>query len=409
MSSVFRLIAILSLVFLGLFPRDTAAQGFSALARVVPGSAAAAPRGDGFALTLALTQPVPFRVFTLTDPARLVVDFGELDWTGVAPETFNLSSHVEQVSLGRLVPGWSRLVLALTGPYTIATAEMTTGQPPRLDVILTPATPSDFAAASGAPDSALFRLPDPVTNLPPARLRQQGDRPIVVVLDPGHGGIDPGASRNGVDEAPLMLRFARELREVLLRTGRFNVVLTRESDIFVALERRQSIARAAGADVFISLHADALAEGQARGATVYTLSDTASDLASEKLAERHDRADLLAGLDLSAEDDRIAGILMDLARTETQPRADALADYLVGALGAHVGPLYKRPRLSAAFSVLKAPDIPSVLIELGFLSNPGDLENLLSEDWRARAAVAVRDALLAWAVADAAEAALVRQ
>ncbi len=248
-----------------------------------------------------------------------------------------------------------------------------------------------------------------MTNLPPARLRQQGDRPIVVVLDPGHGGIDPGASRNGVDEAPLMLRFARELREVLLRTGRFDVVLTREADIFVPLERRQSIARAAGADVFISLHADALAEGQARGATVYTLSDTASDLASEKLAERHDRADLLAGLDLSAEDDRVAGILMDLARTETQPRSDALADYLVGALGAHVGPLYKRPRLSASFSVLKAPDIPSVLIELGFLSNPGDLENLLSEEWRARAATAIRDALLAWAVADAAEAALIRQ
>jgi len=185
--------------------------------------------------------------------------------------------------------------------------------------------------------------------------------------------------------------------------------MTRDDDIFVPLEMRVSIARMAGADVFISLHADALAEGRARGATIYTLSEIASDVASEKLAERHDRGDLLAGVDLTEHDDRIARVLMELARNETQPRSDRLADALVAGLHDTIGPLYKRPRLEASFSVLKAADIPSVLIELGFLSSETDRENLTSEDWRAAAALGIRDALLAWAAADAAEAELLRQ
>ncbi len=203
--------------------------------------------------------------------------------------------------------------------------------------------------------------------------------------------------------------FARELRDGLRRAGGFEVVLTRDDDVFVPLEARQSIARTAGADVFISLHADALAEGRASGATIYTLSETASDIASEKLAERHDRADLLAGVDLSDQDDVVAGVLMDLARTETAPRSDRLADALVAGLDQSIGNLHKRPRLEASFSVLKAADIPAVLIELGFMSSERDLDNLRDADWRARAAAGVRDALRAWVVADAAEASLLRQ
>lgn len=185
--------------------------------------------------------------------------------------------------------------------------------------------------------------------------------------------------------------------------------MTREDDVFVPLESRISIAHAARADVMLSLHADALAEGRASGATIYTLSETASDEASEKLAERHDCADLLAGVDLSNQDDVIAGVLMDLARLETAPRSDQLAEALVEGLRHSVGGLHKRPRLRAGFSVLKSPSFPSVLVELGFISSARDRKNLTDPNWRARAAQGIRDALQVWSVEDAARADLVRQ
>ena len=178
------------------------------------------------------------------------------------------------------------------------------------------------------------------------------------------------------------------------------MVLTRQGNEFVPLEARLSIARRAAADVFLSLHADALVEGRASGSTVYTLSERASDTASQKLAERHDRGDLLAGVDLSGQDDVIARVLMDMARNETAPRTGKLAEALVAGLRATVG-VHKRPHLQAGFSVLKAPDIPSVLIEIGFLSSERDRERLLDPDWRAQAAGGIRDALLAWAEQDA--------
>ncbi|MBV1903264.1 MAG: N-acetylmuramoyl-L-alanine amidase, partial [Marinosulfonomonas sp.] len=186
------------------------------------------------------------------------------------------------------------------------------------------------------------------------------------------------------------------------------VVLTRDGDVFVPLEMRVSIARQAGADVFISLHADALVAGRASGATIYTLSEQASDLASQKLAERHNRADLLAGIDLSSQDDVIVGVLMDMARTETAHRSDRLADALVDGLTQTVT-THKRPRLSAGFSVLKAPDIPSVLVELGFLSSPRDRKNLSDPKWRLRAATGIKNALINWAREDAAQALLLRK
>jgi len=205
-----------------------------------------------------------------------------------------------------------------------------------------------------------------------------------------------------------MLTFARELREVLVRAG-FEVVLTREDDVFVSLERRVARAHRARADLFISLHADSLAAGVAHGATVYTLSESASDAASAALAERHNRADLLAGLDLGGTDDVVADVLMDLARLDTQPRAEALARAMVDGIASATGHVNSRPLRSAGFSVLKAADIPSVLLEAGFLSTPEDLERLTDPDWRARLARGVRDGVRAWAAADAAEAALRRR
>ena len=158
--------------------------------------------------------------------------------------------------------------------------------------------------------------------------------------------------------------------------------------------------------MFVSLHADALAEGEAVGATVYTLADEASDKASATLAERHNRDDLLAGVDLAQQDDLVVQVLMDMARTETQPRTDRLADSLVSAIKGAGIKMHRRPRQEGAFSVLKSPDIPAVLLELGFLSSAGDMARLSDTEWRQKMAVALRDGLKAWAADDAARAAL---
>ena len=264
---------------------------------------------------------------------------------------------------------------------------------------LDPTSAEAFAAAAAQPELPGWGMPN-VTDLakPPARVPGRW----IVVLDPGHGGIDPGAERDGQTEADLVLQFAREFKEILLRDGRFQVVMTRDSDHFVPLEARISIARAAAADLMLSLHADALSEGEAVGVTLYSLSDEASDAASAALAERHDRDDLLAGVDLTAQDDLVATVLMDMARTETGPKIDRLATTLVGAITKAGLPMHRRPHQKAGFSVLKSPDIPSMLIELGFLSSSRDLARLQDGAWRARMSEALRLGVLAWSEEEAA-------
>src|SRR6056297_1751460 len=307
------------------------AQEFSGLARVVPDGSGVEDRRGGLSLNLTLSQGVPYRVFTLNEPARLVMDFREVDWRGVTPEALDRSERALALRMGGLRPGWSRMVVDLDAPYLPETVDLRvtpeTGQA-ALEVILRRAGAEDFAAAAGAPDLPGWDLPSDGLKAE-RRPRQRGEDPLVVVLDPGHGGIDPGAEADGVAEKDLMLLFARELKERLLRAGGMNVVLTRTDDSFVSLERRVAIAHRVQADIFISLHADSLSEGRAHGATVYTLSDSASDAASAALAERHNRADMLAGVDLSGSDDVVADVLMDLARMETQPRAENLAKALV--------------------------------------------------------------------------------
>lgn len=397
-----RFVTILCVIILSAV--GASAQELSALARALPEGAQIRDAGRGIAVDVTLSQPVPYVVRHLADPPRLVVDFREVDWSALDVEAFDQSERVEAVAMGPLRPGWSRLVLQLRGPFTLTTAEL---RDARLSLRLDPVSEEVFAARVVSSDAALSTLPAPA-DLAPARTRQDGSRPLVVVIDPGHGGIDPGAQRDGWDEADLMLGFARELRD-MLRRGGMQVVLTRESDVFVPLEARISIAREARADVFLSLHADALPEGGASGATVYTLSDEGSDVAAQLLAERHDRGDLLAGVDLNQHDDVIAGVLMDMARLETAPRADLLADTIVAQLRKSTGHVHKRPRQSAGFSVLKAPDIPSVLLELGFMSSQRDMDHLLDSVWRGVAAGAIRDALERWAREDAAQAGLLRQ
>ena len=369
------------------------ATELAASARLLPG--AALEETDGLVtLQLALSQPVPWRIELLADPPRLALDFREVTF-GKLPAV--PVGPVTAVRAGQIAAGWSRLVLDLAGPVRIVAAGMATEPGPEARLRVSFAPDREAVAETGEPAD------QPAASADDGRLH--------VTLDPGHGGLDPGAEAGGMVEADEMLTFARDLREELLRDGRFEVSLTRAEDVFVPLETRITLARQAGADVFLSLHADALpdAAGAAAGVTVYTLSADAGDLASQRLAERHERSDLLPGVDLGGQGDAIAVVLMDLARHDTAPRAEALADRIVAAIGEGAGPLNSRPRREAGFSVLKSPGIPSVLIELGFLSSEADRARITDPDWRRQTAQAIAEGLAAWAAEDAFRATLMRR
>ncbi|WP_375688985.1 N-acetylmuramoyl-L-alanine amidase [Pseudooceanicola sp. LIPI14-2-Ac024] len=390
----------------GCIAASAVAQGFNGLARIEPGASRIEDTGDALEVSLVLSQGVPWRIYTLDDPRRAVIDFREVDWTGVDKAALLHAGLATDVRFGSFRPGWSRMVIDLSAPLALDRAGLkldAESGTARLTARFAPVDDEGFAALSGTPVDDGVWQPPAVT--PPAPRQRDG---LLVVIDPGHGGIDPGAEREGLTEKHLMLTFARELSEALIRAG-VEVVMTRADDSFVSLERRVEIAHEVDADLFISLHADALSEGRARGAVVYALSETATDEASAKLAERHDRDDLLSGVDLTGKDDEVAGVLMDLARMETQPRTLRLAGALVKGMKAAGAPLNSHPHRSAGFSVLKAPDIPSVLIEVGFLSDERDRRNLADPAFRANFAAAIRDAVAAWRIEDAALARLVRQ
>ena len=390
-----------------------AAQDFSALARVDAGHSNVKPWRYGAEVDLHLSQAVPFRVFTLDAPWRLVIDFREVDWTGLLREAIwsGPDSRISDLRFGGLRPGWSRMVVDLAQPLVIEMAGMEVSPADgttRLTVRLAPASAADFAATSGAP-------PDPGWDLLIATDVTQSALPpvdvgiVTVAIDPGHGGVDPGVERDGIVEAELMLILARELAEAINRTEGMRAVLTREGDDFVALEERMTQARLAGADVMISLHADALDEDETHGASVYTLNKDAQDAASARMAERHGRGDLVAGLDLKGQDDTVATILMDLARQDTAPQSERLADAIVAALDETGAELNSRPRRRTELAVLNAADFASVLVEVGFLSNPDDRAALSVQPGRATIIRGLVFALQRWAADEAARAPLLRQ
>lgn len=395
-------------VAFGLSP-SAQAQDLTALARVDPqGSGITDGWWGRTTLALHLSQGVPFRVFTLDDPARLVVDFREADFAGVSSgDLLAQKGRVSAVRFGAFQPGWSRLVAELAEPMLPREIGMpvTEGSGRAiLEIDLETVSAETFAAASGTPVDPGWTP----AFLRSSKLPKTDDGRFTVVLDPGHGGIDPGAERDDVAEKDLMLTIARALADELRRAG-VDAVLTRDDDYFVALETRVAIAHQSGGDLFISLHADSLSQGGAHGATVYTLSDAASDAATDHLASRHNRADIIAGADLTGSDDQVASVLLDLARQETEPRSAALARTLVARMKAAGGPMNRRPLREAGFSVLKSADIPSVLIEVGFLSSKRDLANLRDPIWRAVMVGGIAEAILQWRDEDAARAVLVRQ
>lgn len=398
--SMVRLWAAL-LLALGLAIAPVQAQDLRAMARIAPENSQISDFRRGIAVALTLSQAVPYKLTLLDGPPRLRLSFHEVNWGGVDLAALDRSDHVTGLATGHAEPGWSDLTLTLDRPYEVSSAELRINE----------ATGgADLSVQLRATDRTRFtQLVTPEPAAPIARPDPAGPRSLRIALDPGHGGFDPGARNGGYSEAVLMLTFVRELREKLVRVGGYEVILTRNADVFVPLPERVAIARRGGADLFLSFHADALEAGRARGATVYTLSDVASNQASELLAGRLNRADLLAGVDLSDADDLVATALMELARRETRPRSEALAGHLVHNISRALGGMHKSPRMAADFAVLRAPDIPSALIEMGFLSDAGDLENLLTPTWRDQAAQGVLDAIEAWALEDRALAPLRRQ
>jgi N-acetylmuramoyl-L-alanine amidase len=357
---------------------------------------------------LDLDKAIQFRAFALADPYRVIVDLPQVSFqlpTGVGVAGRGL---VKGFRYGLVMPGGSRIVFDLTGPAKIAKSyvlEAANGQPPRLVLEfeevdrtafvqslapenrpeLRPAIAEANAAAAGADAPA---APKPAPGPP--------DKRPVVVIDPGHGGVDNGTQAGGGDimEKNLVLGFGLALRDRIEKSGKYRVVMTRTDDTFIPLGDRVKIARNESAALFVSIHADALprGEGDAQGATIYTLSDKASDSEAERLADAENKSDAIGGVSLADEPTEVADILIDLVQRETKTFSNRFARVLMGEMKNTVR-MHKHPLKSAGFRVLKAPDVPSVLVELGYVSNKGDLEHLVSENWRNRTVGSIAQAI----------------
>jgi N-acetylmuramoyl-L-alanine amidase len=306
------------------------------------------------------------------------------------------------------MPGGSRIVFDLTGPAKIANSYVlaaANGQPARLVLELEEVDRTAFVQSLPPEDRPELRaaIADtaPAVATVPVNPQPQADKPAapsdprpIVVIDPGHGGIDNGTQSNGESEKNLVLSYGLALRDRLEKTGKYHVVMTRDDDTFIPLNDRVKVARGLNAALFVSIHADALPrkEGDAQGATIYTLSDKASDAEAERLAEAENRADAIAGVNLTEEPTEVADILIDLAQRETRTFSNRFAHLLMGEMKSTVR-MHKHPLKSAGFRVLKAPDVPSVLVELGYVSNKEDLQHLVSESWRSKTVTSMAQAI----------------
>lgn len=342
-----------------------------------------------------LSHKIDIRAFALADPYRVVIDMPQVNFQLPPRSGESGRGLVKAYRFGLVMVGGSRIVLDTTGPVRVDKAfvlDSVDGAPARLVLDLVAVDRATFLRAVAVDN----RLPREAAPKPMLRDSQPADPRPIIVLDPGHGGIDDGtrAGGTGVIEKTLVLDFALMLRDKLEKTGKYRVAMTRTDDSFVPLNERVAFARARQAQLFISIHCDALArgDGSAEGASVYTLSEKASDDEAARLADKENRADVIAGVDLSREPDDVADILIDLAQRETKTFSSQFARQLVNELKP-AARLHKKPLKSAGFRVLKAPDVPSVLIELGYVSNRQDLKQLVSDSWRSRAGDAIVQAV----------------
>jgi N-acetylmuramoyl-L-alanine amidase len=340
------------------------------------------------------SRKIELHAFTLADPYRVVIDIPQVIFQLPPKAGETGRGLIKAFRFGLVMQGGSRLVFDLAKPARIEKAfvvDPTDSAPARLVLDLAQ-TDREAFLHKVAIDSRAARADLPRADAPESK--GSDSRPLVV-LDPGHGGIDIGTKGpGGEEEKDIVLSFAQRLRDRVEKTGKYRVLMTRTDDTFVPLGDRVRIARDAGAALFVSIHADSLphGEGDAQGASIYTLSDTATDSEAARLAEKENRADVIAGVDLKSEPDDVAGILIDLAERETKSFSVQFAHKLLGEMKA-VTRLHKTPLKSAGFRVLRAPDVPSVLIELGYVSNRQDLQSLVSDNWRNRTADSIAQAI----------------
>jgi N-acetylmuramoyl-L-alanine amidase len=305
---------------------------------------------------------------------------------------------IKAFRFGLVMQGGSRMVIDLTRPARVDKAfviDAANDQPARLVLDLAQTDRDAFLRTIALENRAAEMRPPELRKADPHPEAKPGDPRPLVVIDPGHGGIDNGTrAPSGEMEKTIVLEFCLLLRDKIEKTGKYRVVMTRTDDTFIALGDRVQLARSRQAALFISIHADALrrVEGDAQGATVYTLSERPSDARAAQLAEAENQADAIAGLDLSSEPKDVAGILIDLARRETKTFSLQFAQGVVTELKAATR-LHQHPLKSAAFVVLKAPDVPSVLVELGYVTNKADLKSLISTEWRERTGDAIVQAV----------------
>ena len=370
--------------------------------------------GEGATLAFELSAPVDVSAFVLADPDRVIVDAPQVAFL-IDPEIGKAAAPVHHPGrsdaaaktlvkangligsfrFGQLEKGRSRIVVDLAGPARIVRASCepgVNGAKPRLVIELAKTDRDHFSAAA---QTARAALAQPGQTRIAAQIQAAGGKPIVMI-DPGHGGIDRGATVNGLIEKDLVLDFAKDLAARLEADGRYQPVLTRDDDSFIPLGERVRMARDQKVALFVSIYADTLAElADVSGATVYTASDRASDAEAARVAEKENAADAAAGLDRAEDSSEVSDILFDLTRRETRAYSHVFAHTLLNYWKV-AGRLNKNPQRSAGFRVLKAPDVPSVLLELGYLSNEKDDLALTSPAWRDKAVSRMTEAIAAF-------------
>ena len=354
------------------------------------------------------TEAVDYKLFTLSSPYRAVIDLPETKWD--IPDTIQDKGLVSGVRFGSFKPGQGRIVVDLRGPVNVHKHFLL---PPtvaiknhRLVIDFEPATIATFrqmkpavsqtqTASIPAPDFQPTPTPQPQFSVPTGEFtpkpRPRKTRKIIVI-DPGHGGVDPGALGTRSREKDIVLAFSKELVRQLKATRRYDVYLTRSSDIYIPLRQRVQIARNRNADLFISIHADAIKKKNIRGLSVYTLSEKASDREAAALAKKENQSDIIAGVDFGDQLPEVTNILIDLAQRDTKNASVKFAESLISSARGKTL-LLDRTHRFAGFRVLKAPDVPSVLVELGFITNRTDEKQLSSSKWRRRVATGMVDAI----------------
>lgn len=363
---------------------------------------------DKTRLVLELSQAADFRAFILNNPDRLVVDLPDFMW-GAAPALPRNRLIAGQRS-GQLQAGIDRLVFDLSVPVKILSAFLLprgNGLPDRLVIDITQTSKADALAMKdkihGTLDTAgpsYSQSDNRTAGTPVPSRKPAGSSPAfkpLIVIDAGHGGQDPGATGGrGRYEKHVTLATAKELKRQLEASGHYTVKLTRETDKFIKLAERVKIAQRAKADLFVSIHADSIDKPDVSGASIYTLSDTASDAQTAKLAARENKADAIAGVDLSHEDQDVANILINLAMRDTMNQSKFFANTVVSHFNTGGVRMLQRPHRYAGFAVLKAPDIPSVLIEIGFMSNKREADALLSDSYQRKIAASIKSGIDAY-------------